>query len=296
MKPSLVIGASGLVGEHLVKILNLLGRSVVSTYHASPVPNAEALDICDPGQIRQLFKIFEPGVVFLPAAIANVDFCETHPVDTYKTNVLGIRNIVEASNQVQARLIYFSTDYIFDGETGPYSEEAVANPISEYGRQKLIAEHTVSLTASDYLILRTTGVYGWERQGKNFVYRLVNSLCQGYPVRVPRDQVGTPTYAPELAASAIQLAGLDIKGVINIAGSSCISRYEFALQAARAFNLPEGLVVPVSTAELDQAAKRPLMAGLKTGKAGKILSKGFLSSHHGLHLMAQQKPMGQNDL
>jgi len=292
MRPSLVIGASGLVGEHLVNILNSLGRTVIATYHTTPIPHAEPLDICDEVQVGYFLERSGPEVVFLPAAIANVDFCETNPQTTYQANVTGVRNVVDAANRVNARLVYFSTDYIFDGEAGPYSEEAVANPSSEYGRQKLIAEHYVSTVASRFLIIRTTVVYGWERQGKNFIYRLVSSLQQGRPIRVPIDQLGTPTYAPELAASAIELADLDVHGVINIAGSSYIHRYEFALQAARAFHLSEHLIMPVATVELNQPAKRPLVAGLITDKASSILHKLFLQSREGLEIMATHNPVG----
>ena len=292
MKPSLVIGASGLVGEHLVNTLDSLGRSVVATYYETPIPAAERVDICNVSQVNLLLEEHSPRVVFLPAAVANVDYCETNPNVTYRTNVNGIKHVVDAANKMNARLVYFSTDYIFDGESGPYSEDATANTTSEYGRQKLIAEHYISTVASRFLIIRTTVVYGWERQGKNFIFRLVNSLRQGKPVRAPIDQIGTPTYAPELAACAVQLADMDFQGVINIAGSSCINRYKLALQAARAFHLPEELIVPVTTAELNQPAKRPLRAGLKLEKAARLLNKSFLSSHDGLGLMAAYQPDG----
>jgi dTDP-4-dehydrorhamnose reductase len=289
MRPSLVIGASGLVGEHLVRQLTELDQNPIATYRTNPIPSAEQLDICQTVQVSTFFKRIKPRVVYLPAALTNVDYCETNQELSYATNVIGMKNVVEASNAVDARLIYFSTDYVFDGLLGPYGEDSVANPISEYGRQKLIAEHYLALTCSNFLIIRTTVVYGWEHQGKNFTYRLLKSLREGIPVKVPTDQVSTPTYAPDLAESAIKLSKMDLKGVVNIAGPNCINRYEFALQTAQIFQLPRHLILPVITKELAQPAKRPLMAGLKTEKAMGLLGTTYSSSRDGLLLMSRQK-------
>jgi dTDP-4-dehydrorhamnose reductase len=173
MRPSLVIGASGLVGEHLVNALKSFGHNSIATYRTHPVLEAEQLDIGQPAQVNAFLERLLPEVIFLPAAVANVDYCETNQELSYRTNVNGVKNVVQASNALGARLIYFSTDYVFDGVSGPYAEDAIANPISEYGRQKLIAEHYISLISLNFLIIRTTVVYGWERQGKNFVYRFV---------------------------------------------------------------------------------------------------------------------------
>jgi len=284
----LVIGGSGLVGEHLVRHLSLSDENPIVTYLSNPIPTAEHLDICDAPKINEFLERFNPEIVFLPAALTNVDFCEKDHARSYQINVRGVKNVVNTLNKIGGRLIYFSTDYIFDGTTGPYGEDSTANPISEYGRQKLEAEHYIALTSLNYLIIRTTVVYGWERQGKNFVYRLVNSLRDGITVKVPSDQLGTPTYAPELAKSAVSLSMTNLNGVVNVAGSDCISRYEFALKVARTFKLESNLIVPVPTIELNQAAKRPLLAGLRIEKAARLLNTTFLSSDQGLNLMLEQ--------
>jgi len=289
MNHCLVIGASGLIGEHLINSLTATGESPIATYRTNSIPSAKQLDICHFPQVIDFLERFQPKIVFLPAALTNVDYCEINQELSYMTNVIGVKNVVEASNAVGARLIYFSTDYIFDGVSGPYDEDSVANPISEYGRQKLLAEHHIGLASFNYLIIRTTVVYGWERQGKNFVYRLVKSLSEGTPVKVPVDQIGTPTYAPDLAQGAIKFSKTDLLGVINIAGADCINRYEFALEVARIFNMPQNLIVPVATKELNQLAKRPLLAGLKTEKALALLGTACSSSTEGLVRMSKQK-------
>jgi len=257
---NLVIGASGLIGTHLTKAIAANGQDCTATYHTHPIPSAFPLDIRIIKDLEKTISEIKPDVIYMPAAFPNVDYCETHPAETYEINVTGVSQLIKAANTVDARLIYFSSDYIFDGKNGPYTETDTANPISEYGCQKLAAEHYISLFAKNYLIIRTTVVYGWERQGKNFVYRLIKSLKEGVQVRVPRDQLGTPTHVDDLAQSVIKLAETDLVGVVNVAGPSYINRFEFALIAANVFDLPQYLIRPVLTAELNQTAKRPLFA------------------------------------
>ena len=288
MTRHLVIGASGLIGEHLTKMLKDTGENLLTTYHTHPIPLAEKLDVSQPNQVRILLKAWKPNIIFLPAALTNVDYCENHRDEAYNTNVNGVRNIVTISNLIGARLIYFSTDYIFDGTAGPYDEEAVANPQNVYGQQKLIAEHYIASRAFKYLIIRTTIVYGRETQEKNFVYRLINSLTKGVAVKVPYDQAGTPTYAPDLAKHAIKLARLNLNDVINIVGPNWISRLDFAREISKVFNLPKQLIISTKTQELNQLAERPLIAGLKNKKAQLLLHTNFTSISEGLKLMQSQ--------
>jgi dTDP-4-dehydrorhamnose reductase len=195
--------------------------------------------------------------------------------------------VIQAANQVGAKLVYFSTDYIFDGKNGPYKEDHPANPVCEYGRQKLYAEHLIATLAEDFLILRTTGVYGWERQGKNFIYRLMSVLGAGQTLTVPADQLGSPTYAPNFVRAVVELALTTHRQVFHVAGMEVANRYEFALEAARALKLNGDLIQPVSTAELGQTAPRPLQAGLRVEKASASLPFPLLGYHDGLREMAQ---------
>jgi dTDP-4-dehydrorhamnose reductase len=283
---ALIVGASGLVGSNLlVQLRNQANVVVVGTYHQHPVAGLESFDILDRVAVHRFFERVQPTVVFLSAALSNVDFCELHPDLSYEANVSGVKQIVKAAKRCQAKLVFFSTDYIFDGRAGPYSEEDAASPISQYGWHKALAEHHIALHAADYLIIRTTGVYGWESQGKNFIYRLLKTLPQGQAVRVPIDQVANPTYAPNLAAATVELVKAGANGVFNLVGCERISRYEFAREAARVFGLNPELVQPVLTAELGQPAARPLEAGLKVDKAQAILHMRLLDYSFGLSTM-----------
>ena len=227
-----------------------------------------------------------PEVVYVAAAMANVEACEQRPREAWLVNVAGLRNVVQAASSVDAVLVVFSTDYIFDGMSGPYREDEPANPINEYGRQKVIGEQYVALHAERFLIVRTTGVYGRERHDKNFVASLVASLRSRREVRVPVDQVGSPTYAPNLAAIVVDLVRAGVRGVVNVAGPERASRVALAHEAAEVFGLDSHLVVPVSTRDLGQQAARPLEAGLLVDTLGRRTAVPLVGYHEGLRLMA----------
>lgn len=290
MSVHLVVGGSGQVGEHLLRCLRAVGQEVVGTCHEHPISGLYSLDLREKAAVAALVDRVRPEVIYLPAGLTNVDYCELYPALAYAINVLGTSYVVHAANGVGARLVYFSSDYVFDGQNGPYRETDLANPISEYGRQKLLSEHYIALHSHDYLIVRTTGVYGWESQGKNFVQRLVHSLKEGKRVRVPHDQVGSPTYAPNLAEAVIELGTAESRGLLHVAGSKTVGRYDFALAAARAFDLDPDLIEPVSTQELGQAAPRPLRGGMWIEKAQGSLKTRLLDYLEGLEMMALEQP------
>jgi dTDP-4-dehydrorhamnose reductase len=281
----LVIGASGQVGGHLLDHLQKEGRPAIGTCRQHPRAGLHQLELQDRQAVTDLLDRFEPDIVYLPAALANVDFCELHPNEAYKTNVLGTCSVVSLVNLIGAKLVYFSSDYVFDGLNGPYSETDPARPGCEYGRQKLLSEHYIALHAKNYLIVRTTVVYGWERQGKNFIQRLIDTLRIGQRIRVPIDQVGSPTYAPNLAEAVVELAIGGATGLFHVAGPKLANRYELAVAAAQAFGLDSGLIIPVRTAELEQAAVRPLQAGMRVNKAQEVLHTQLIDYLSGLRLM-----------
>ncbi|MDP3685641.1 MAG: SDR family oxidoreductase [bacterium] len=289
MSPHLVIGASGQVGGHLLREGLKQGLPMRGTYHTHAAPDLLPLDIRDHDAAAKLFLDLRPSVVYLPAAYVNVDACETHPEETFATNVLGTVHVVRAANAVGARLVFFSSDYIFDGTSGPYREEDVPHPISEYGWHKLTAEHAVALHAKTYLIIRTTVVYSWERQGKNFVERLLRDLQQGETINVSEDQVGNATYAPNLAQAVLELTLQDVQGIFHVCGPERTSRYAFAAETARVFGFDERRIRPVSTDRLHQVAQRPLNAGMITDKVSALLTTPLLGYREGLRVMMRER-------
>jgi dTDP-4-dehydrorhamnose reductase len=286
MRPFLVLGGSGLVGEHLVAAAGKANRTVVGTYHSFPAPELLQLDIRDDRSLTALLSGLRPEVVFLPAARPDVDWCETHPEEAFRTNVNGVRLVTAAANSVDAKLVYISSDFIFDGTSGPYEETDVANPLSVYGRQKLAAEHHIALHARDYLIVRTTVVYGWEHRGKNFVARVIRTLSAGESMLVPLDQVGTPTFAPNLAEVMVELALCSARGVFHVVGPDRVSRLQFAEEVARTFGLNARLLRGVTTAQIGQSARRPLEAGLTAQKVSSTIPTPLVGYREGLRAMA----------
>jgi dTDP-4-dehydrorhamnose reductase len=225
----------------------------------------------------------EPGWVLLPAANPNVELCERDPAGTRRVNVEGVRVVAQSCRDHGARLLFFSSDYIFDGRGGPYREEDEARPIQEYGRQKWEAEGLVREILPDrHLIARVTVVYGWEKQGKNFLARLRRTLASGETLPVPQDQIGSPTLVDDLADAVWSLVETGAAGTFHVAGPDWISRYEFALAAARTFGLPGERIVPCATPSLGQAAPRPLRAGMVSERAERLIGRRMLGVQQGL--------------
>jgi dTDP-4-dehydrorhamnose reductase len=247
------------------------------------------VDIRDGRAVGALVAEWRPDVVYLPASLTNVDYCELHPDEAYEINVAGVCNVVRATKDVGAGLVYLSSDYVFDGSCGPYAEGDPARPICVYGWQKLLGEHYIALHASRFLVVRTTVVYGWESQGKNFIQRLVESLRKGDRVQVPLDQVGSPTYGPNLAEAIVELVEKGCQGLFHVVGPKLVSRYDLAVAAAGAFGLDPAMVVPVSTRDLGQAAPRPLNAGMVVDKAHSVLETRLKDYVEGLAMMAREQ-------
>ena len=165
MPENLVIGASGQVGEHLLAALRQSGRSALGTYHQHQTDGLVSLDLRDSHQTANLIQQSAPQTIYLPGALTNVDYCETHPEDSRAVNVTALQGVVYAANAIGAQVVYFSSDYIFDGRSGAYTEDQPADPICEYGRHKLAAEHYISLNAAKFLIIRKTDSEGGRAGG-----------------------------------------------------------------------------------------------------------------------------------
>ncbi len=256
---SLVIGASGFVGETLYR--QALPEAV-GTYCSHAAPNLWPLDIRDAQAVARVLREAGCEVVFLPAAQPHVDWCEEHPQESAAVNVEGTHTVARVAAELGMRLVFFSTDYVFDGAAGPYREDAVPNPINEYGRQKRAAEEGVLAASEDHLVVRVCGVYGYEAAGKNFVMSFVRRARAGERLRVPSDQWGNPSYVEDVAAAVRALAAAGQRGVWHVAARDYLSRADFARCICREFGVPEEAFEAVSSEALQQRAPRPKRAGL----------------------------------
>lgn len=279
---ALIIGASGFVGRAL---LTAFGPTAVGTYCNHPAEGLRQLDIRDPQAVGALLADVRPELILHPAAQPHVDWCEDHVEESAAINATGTANVVVAARAAGARYVFFSTDYLFNGDDGPYTEDAAPDPLNVYGRHKLEAEHTIAEQLDDYVIVRVCNVFGFEPAGKNFVMAVLRMGRAGEPMNLPADQWGNPTYADNLAEAVKELAESRQRGVFHVVGPRSMDRVTFAREACEVFGLDPAFLRPRVTAELGQRARRPLRGGLDAAKARATLKTPLLTPREGLERM-----------
>ncbi|MFQ5897113.1 MAG: SDR family oxidoreductase [Candidatus Methylomirabilia bacterium] len=282
---ALVIGLSGQVGGALAQALQARGHVVTGTYVTLPVAGAVRLDLADHVAVEELVGTVRPDWIFCPAGVTHVDWCEDHPDEAARVNVAGPLALARAAALRGAGCVYYSTEYVFDGGGGPYGENAQPRPLSVYGRTKLEGEQAILAESRRTIVIRTAMVYGPERQGKNSVYQLLRRCRAAEGVKVPLDQVSSPTYNEDLAMASVELAERDALGLFHVAGASVVDRYTFARLVCQVFDLDPSCLQPVSSASLNQRAPRPLRGGLRIDKARGLLATELRSAEAGLRTM-----------
>jgi dTDP-4-dehydrorhamnose reductase len=266
-----VIGGSGQIGGWLLRELAGRGHSAVGTFATVSFTGLVQLDASDLGAAAAWVTAQAPDVVFYPAGFTWVDCCERDRTRAYSANLEQPLNLARAAALVGARFVYFSTDYVFDGHGGPYTEDSPTHPLSVYGQAKRDAELALADELGDrQLTVRTSWVFGPERQGKNFAYQLLRNLAEGKPTVCPSDQVSSPGYGPDVARAVVRLVEQDVSGMIHVVGPEVIDRVAFARAIARAFGHDTSLITGKPTAKLGQGAPRPLSGGLLTRRLDPI--------------------------
>lgn len=267
----LVIGASGLVGSALYKEAVKQDYSVLGTYLGFPKEGLQKLDYGDKNEVSKLLDSFLPQVIICSAGKTNVDWIEQNPQEAWKINVARLNILFQIASQREIPVAFFSTDYIFDGKNGPYSEDDLPNPINVYGYHKLATEIMLkTYLPKNHFIFRTSYVFGQESQEKNYVYTVVKNLSLGKEIKTPEDMLITPTYTSDIARFSLNIIENNRVGIINLSGSEYLTRFEFARNIATIFNLKESLIVPIKFSSLNAKANRPLKSGLKNEKACKL--------------------------
>ncbi|MGH7245868.1 MAG: SDR family oxidoreductase, partial [Candidatus Levyibacteriota bacterium] len=279
MKKVLIIGASGLIGSHVGQFFSkktTVYKTAIHTKSSSFMP----LDISKPNSVNTVIKKIQPTHIFLPAAITLVDYCESHPKETALVNEYGVENILSAMKTLPnpVMLIFFSTNYVFPGRENLYTEKDRPYPINEYGKQKLAAELLIHKSGIKHIIVRTSEVFGWESQQKNFVAKLIYENSLGKKRLVPNDQYGCPTYVDNLVEILNELIDKNCQGIFNIVGKTMLNRYTFAMKIANIFDLNTKLITGVPTSMLPSKTKRPLKVGLSIEKIEQIISTPILSA------------------
>jgi dTDP-4-dehydrorhamnose reductase len=271
----LVVGSNGLLGQKVVELFVRGSSAEITASSIEPAPvralqsvTYRQADITSKKDVKSLVSAVEPTAVVNCAAMTNVDACESDRELAWRINVSGVEHLADAAKKSNAALVHISTDYVFDGKRGPYSEDDRPEPLSYYGKTKLASENLLRASDVTHLILRTMVLYGHAEGVKaNFALWLIDSLQKKAPVRVVDDQVGNPTLVDDLAYAIMRAIELQKWGLYHIAGRDILSRYEFSVRLAGVFGLDPGLITPVKTTELKQPAPRPLQSGLVTLKA-----------------------------
>lgn len=259
-----IAGASGLVGGNCLKHFREQGHDVVGTHLSFGTEDTVFYNTLEPAHPDNFdVKAFGPDVIVHCGALTHVDYCEDHIEESYEKTVSSTKALVDLSKACNARMVYISTDYVFDGTAGPYKEDGVIHPLSVYGKHKLEAEQMVLQEIDNSLVLRVTNVYGDEIRGKNFIARIISQCKEGQKLtlNLPKDQYASPTNAWDIARAMLVLLTNDHSGVFHIGSTDYMNRVELALRVLKYFPNADYELKAIDTASLNQPAKRPLLGG-----------------------------------
>lgn len=291
-----VTGANGLLGHKLIRLLQqdpdveLTASARRSSAPYLPGVAYCQLDITDSDAVFAAILRYKPDAVIHTAAMTNVDQCEQDMAGCRKTNVDAVSFLVRACEAVQSRLIYLSTDFVFDGKYGPLDESATPAPVNFYGVCKAEAESIVKAGNVPWAIIRTVLVYGItpDLSRSNIVLWVRNNLEQGKPINVVNDQFRTPTLAEDLAEGCSLVLKKNAAGIFHISGDEMLTPFDIAIRTAEYFNLDRTLITPVDSGFLKQPARRPARTGFIIAKAQRELGYRPHSFDEGLRILDAQ--------
>jgi len=291
----LITGANGLLGQHLVKLLlDTTAHEIMATSKREPrlvVQDSRlhyySLDITDGMEVHLLLEKLQPDTIIHCAALTQVDECEQQPIKAWEINVTATRFIVDAAKKINAFVIFVSTDFVFDGLSGPYRETDTVNPVSYYGSTKVAAEKAVTESGLQYAVVRTCLLYGNILFGTrtNIISWVKENLEQGKKIKVVSDQWRTPTYVADLAKGILLIAEKKAVGLFHISGSDFLNPYEMAMATAAYLSLDTPLIEKTDASNFTQPAKRPAATGFIIEKAKKVLDYSPVSFAQGLKLV-----------
>jgi len=268
----LLTGAFGQLGTALRRVFSKNSDfNIILT--SLKIPNSESgisLDVRNKVSINEIFKSFDIDIIIHLAALTDVDECEKNPIKAKEININGTKNFCE---NFDGYFVYISSDYVFDGKNGPYSENNPVRPINIYGATKLEAEKVVLSKSGDNLIIRSNVIYDYNLNSKaSFLNWIIESLKNNKKIKVVNDQYNNPTSADSLAIAIYKSIKNKLNGVAHWADKEIVNRYEFSIKIAKVFDLDAGLISPISSDELNQLARRPLNSGLSSGFLSKKIN------------------------
>ena len=285
----LITGGSGLLGSAISLHFKDYFETV-STYanHRVSIKGCDAihLDLTDKNNVIDTIQKIKPGIIVHTAALVGVGICENEPELAHRINVQGTNNIVEASKKTNSKIIYVSTDYVFDGKKGNYNEDDKPNPINSYGKTKYEGE--ILIDTKKHAIVRTS-IYGWNiiKDKRSFSTWIIEDLRNNKQINVFIDNINSMMLVNNLAEALKEFIDKDLSGIMNIASSEAKSKYDFAVELADIFKLDKGLIKPIRNDESPGSDKRPLDVSLSTLKARSVLRTKLLNVRESLSRMKE---------
>lgn len=264
-----ISGASGLVGGNCYHHFKAMGHEVVGTHLTFETAYTHYFNTLNLEHTANYdIHTFKPDVIVHCGALTHVDYCEANQEESYEKTVQSTLNLLQLAQSLNAKFVFLSTDYVFDGMNGPYAEDAKPNPLSVYGQHKLAAEEAVIASGVAHLILRVTNVYGDELRHKNFIARIISQCKEGAALNLtlPIDQYASPTNALDIAKAMLLLLESAHSGIYHIGSTDYMNRVALALNVLKYFPDAKYDLNVKTTAELNQPANRPLMGGFVTKK------------------------------
>ncbi len=276
----LIIGANGFLGTNLLRFKEEYETSEnqfhfvtadISNSNINPKMPFYHIDITNADDAVKKIINISPDITLLTAAMTDVDECEVNKELAKKINTEGPQNVIKACQTADSKLIFMSTDFVFDGtkKEGLYNETDTPNPLSFYAKTKYDAELAIINSNLDYLICRTAVLYGWNKSKLNFITWILKKLELDEPISIVTTQINSPTFVKNLAEIILKLIEKEATGIYHTAGDGAINRYEMAIHCADVFNLNKSLISPL--ASLKQQAVRPKNAGLDISKLKTLL-------------------------
>lgn len=297
IKKILITGSNGLLGQKLVSLLiQYPDIQLIATSRGKnrlPFTNGyeyQEMDITNAQQVAEVVEKVRPDVIIHTAAMTNVDQCEAEKELCWAMNVKALEYLTEACEKHIVFLCHLSTDFVFDGKSGPYSEEDKPSPISFYGWSKYAAEEVVKRSKCTWSIVRTVLVYGItnDMSRSNIILWVKDSLEQQKSIKVVTDQFRTPTLAEDLAMGCWLVVDKKAEGIFHISGKDFLTPYQMAIKTAEFFQLDKSLITPVDSSNFTQPAKRPARTGFVLDKAVSVLGYNPVSFEKGIEILAGQ--------
>ena len=290
MKKILIIGGSGFVSTNLIKYLPE-NWEIFATYNSNIIKSEKIksfkINLLEtPEKIIPIIQNIKPDYIIDTVAFPSVDFCEENHAIADKLHIHATKIISKISNEINSKLLFLSTDAVFEGQLNKkYIETEITNPVNYYGFTKLKAEKIVLASSKNNVVLRTAVIYGVGIQSR-FTNWILSYLRDKKPVDPFVDQFNSPTLVDDLSQAIVKILKNDISGLFHATGPTCINRYEFALMLAKEFNLDLNLIRPVTSSQKKQNAPRPISTCLDSSKLEEKINFSFKDLKTGISFIA----------